>query len=89
MFGTIGGTTITGRDGDYHWEVRLARREVCDGLNPRTLYKGGGRIVRLVLYRPVGPWGLRRKVAAFDRGWHFGRLAHLSLIRRIVAEVDD
>lgn len=79
---------LRGRSGEFSFEARLARAEVSYGLDPETLYKGYGRVVRLVLYRPVGPAGIELKVAAFDRGWLYGRKRHLQAIRRIVSYLE-
>ena len=79
---------VRGESGGFRWEVRLARGPVSYGIDPETLYKGQGRVARLVLYAPVGGTGLHRKVAAFDRGWLFGRKEHLTVIRRIVAYLE-
>jgi hypothetical protein len=73
---------MQGTCGPYHWEARMARGPVSYGLDPHTLYKGGGRIVRLVLYEQLA--GTRRKVAAYDRTWQFGRKEHLATIERLV-----
>lgn len=75
---------MRGECGRYRWEVRLTRGPVSYGLNPATLYKGAGRIARLVLYEPLTDARTDRKVAAFDRGWLFGRREHLSVIERVV-----
>lgn len=94
MFGFGGSVRLTdlgprdglmrGECGGYQWEVRLTRGPVSYGLNPSTLYKGAGRIARLVLYQPIPGTRACRKVAAFDRGWQFGRKEHLSAIQRVV-----
>lgn len=75
---------ICGEIGHHRWEVRRARGPVSYGLNPQSLYKGAGRIVRLVLFAHIPGTGCWRKVAAFDRGWQFGRAEYLSAIRRVV-----
>lgn len=80
---------LRGEAGPFRWEARLARGPVSFGLNPRTLYKGGGRVARLILYRQVGESACTRKVAAFDGGWQFGRKAHLPLLARIVAFLEE
>lgn len=72
----------------YRWEAYVARGPVSHGLDPRTLYKGQGRIVRLLLYAPLGPTGPWRKAAAYQRGWLFGRKQHLSAIRDVVKRLD-
>jgi hypothetical protein len=74
---------LKGYTGDCEFEVRLARNPVSYGLDPDTLYKRGGRITRLVLYRPLND-SFCIKVAAFDRGWLYGRRQHLGAVRRIV-----
>lgn len=81
--------TVRGRSGEFAFEARLARAEVSYGLDPETLYKGFGRVVRLVLYRPVDDTGVEVKVAAFDRGWLYGRKRHLQTIRRIVSYLEN
>lgn len=93
---TIRLTELGGRDGllkgeagPYRWEARLARGPVSFGLNPQTLYKGRGRVARLVLYRQVGETTVARKVAAYDGGWQFGRKAYLGLLSRIVAFLEE
>lgn len=80
--GACGGT-VEG----YRWEAYLAREPVSYGLNPQTLYKGEGRIVRLELLAPVAGrvW---RRVAVYNRGWVFGRKAYLPVLARLVRELD-
>lgn len=75
---------MRGECGRFHWEARLARGPVSYGLHPDTLYKGDGRIVRLVLYEALSGNGAVRKVAAYDRGWLHGRKEHLAVIQRVV-----
>lgn len=75
---------MRGEVGRYRWEARMTRGPVSYGLDPASLYKGYGRIVRLVVYEELAPRGACRKVAAFDRGWSFGRKEHLSVIERVV-----
>jgi hypothetical protein len=79
---------IRGEVGRYHWEARLTRGPVSYGLDPQSLYKGIGRIARLVLYEISPQTGARRKVAAFDRGWQFGRQSYLSAIERVVGYLE-
>lgn len=95
MFGSVRLLDLGPRDGVVHgecgglrWEARLTRGPVSYGLNPATLYKGGGRIARLVLYQPIPGTRLDRKVAAFDKGWQFGRQQHLSALRRVVTYLE-
>ncbi|MEW8979163.1 MAG: hypothetical protein AB2385_12220 [Symbiobacterium sp.] len=80
---------LRGECGPYHWEVRLTRGPVSYGLDPVTLYKGRGRIARLVLYAPIPGTRLLRKVAAFDRGWLFGRRRYLAVVQRVVGYVES
>lgn len=75
---------MEGEFGPYRWEARLARAPVSYGLNPESLYKGYGRVARLVLYESLPGTHLAHKVAAFDKGWLFGRRAHSSAISRVV-----
>ncbi len=75
---------VRGEVGRFAWEARLARSPVSYGLDPDTLYKGYGRIARLVLLEQIPGTRTCRKVAAFDRGWQFGRKEHLGLIERVV-----
>ena len=79
---------LRGESGTFRWEARVTRGPVSYGIHPETLYKGQGRIARLVLYAPVAGTGLHRKVAAFDRGWIFGRKDHLPTIHRVVAYLE-
>lgn len=76
---------VRGELGRYRWEARLTRGPVSYGLNPETLLKGSGRIARLVLYEQIPGMRHGRKVAAFERGWQFGRKEYLALIRRVVS----
>ncbi|HYF96355.1 MAG TPA: hypothetical protein VD969_29460 [Symbiobacteriaceae bacterium] len=75
---------MRGECGRYRWEARMARGPVSYGLDPATLYKGPGRIVRLVLYEELSRSGAGHKVAAFDRGWLYGRKEHLAIVQRVV-----
>lgn len=76
--------TLHGHCGDWLFEARLARDEVSYGIDPETLYKGYGRVVRLIVYRSIGRDAVEIKVAAFDHGWLFGRKKHMHTLRRIV-----
>lgn len=78
---------LRGEWGRYRWEARLARGPVSYGIDPYTLYKGRGRIARLVLYENEGGRPAR-KVAAFDRGWLFGRKEHLPAVERVVSYLE-
>lgn len=80
----MGAGTRTGRLSGYRYEAHLARGPVSYGLDPRSLYKGWGRVVRLVLYRPVPGTTLWVRAAVYHRGWLRGRKAHLELVRRVV-----
>mgnify|MGYP000002602815 CR=1 FL=1 len=80
---------LRGECGAYRWEVRLTRGPVSYGIDPVTLYKGRGRVARLVLYAPIPGTRLMRKVAAFDRGWRFGRQEHLPILRRVVGYLES
>ncbi|MFZ5815191.1 MAG: DUF7678 domain-containing protein [Bacillota bacterium] len=80
---------VRGECGSYRWEARLARGPVSYGLHPSTLYKGEGRIARLVLYEPIPGTRLQRKVAAYDRGWQFGRQQHIHLLQRVVRYLEQ
>lgn len=75
---------VRGEAGNYTWEVRLTRGPVSYGLDPESLYKGHGRIARLVLYEALPGTRVARKVALFDRGWQFGRKEHLAIVQRVV-----
>lgn len=98
MFGWMGPVSLTetgsrdgllrGRLGPYEWEARITRGPVSYGLDPRTLYKGTGRIARLVLWQRIPGTNLFRKAAAFDKGWLFGRKAHLAAVERVVQYLD-
>lgn len=83
------GGRVSGIIDDYRWEAYVAREPVSYGLNPQNLYKGRGRVVRLVLFVPVIGGRLWRKVASYNRGWLFGRKAHLRLLARVVAELEQ
>lgn len=75
---------LKGFVGDYLFEARLARGAVSYGLDPDSLYKGHGRIIRLTLHRCLVHQDVTLKVAAFDHGWLYGRKDHLNTVRRIV-----
>jgi len=79
---------LRGEVGRLHFEARLTRGPVSYGIDPATLYKGYGRIARLVLYEPVPGTGVYRKLAVFDRGWAFGRKQSLSAVSRLVAYLE-
>ena len=80
--------TIRGQTGGYLWEARLSQGPTSYGLNPSTLYKGGGRVARLVLYQRLGAGGSVRKVAVYDRGWRYGRLRHLPAVRHLIRRLE-
>lgn len=86
---------VRGRYGRFTWEARVGRQPLSYGINPESLYKGGGRIARLVLYEPTGhtPAGepVMRKVAAFNGqagGWLFGRKRHLRVLGPLVRSLE-
>lgn len=79
---------MRGECGPYRWEANLARGPVSYGLDPKSLYKGAGRIKRLVLFAMIPGTGLTRKVAAFDRGWLFGRQQHIAVLTRLVGYLE-
>ncbi|BDG61398.1 hypothetical protein caldi_24880 [Caldinitratiruptor microaerophilus] len=79
---------VEGILGSYRWEAFLARAPVSYGLDTATLYKGSGRIVRLALYARLPGTRLWRKVAAYHRGWLFGRRRYLDVLRRVVDEIE-
>lgn len=77
-----------GECGPYRWEARLTRGPVSYGLDPGTLYKGQGRVARLVLYEAIAGTGLGRKVAAYDRGWQYGRRQYMAVLKRVVSYLE-
>lgn len=79
---------VKGECGQYHWEARLARGKVSYGLDPETLYKGQGRIARLVLYEKIPGTSLHRKVAAYDKGWQFGRRHYMRVLQSVAQYLD-
>lgn len=79
---------FSGVTGGLKWEAYLANGPVSYGLDPATLYKGRGRIVRLVLYAPVPGTTAWRKVASYHRGWVFGRTRHLPVLRTVVSRLE-
>lgn len=79
---------LQGECGPYRWEARLTRGPVSYGLDPTTLYKGQGRIASLVVYEPIQGTKLQRKVAAYNKGWQYGRRDHLVVIRRVVGYLE-
>jgi hypothetical protein len=99
MFGLLSGVRleelgerdglIKGQCGAYQWEARLTRGPVSYGLDPQTLYKGRGRIARLILYERLSGTRSKRKVAAFDRGWLFGRMEHIRTVQRVVGYLES
>ncbi len=80
---------LRGECGPFHWEARLTRGPVSYGLDPVSLYKGAGRIARLVLYEQIPGTRVRRKVAAFDRGWLFGRKEYIGPLKRVVRYLEQ
>lgn len=79
---------MKGECGPYQWEARLTRGKVSYGLDPGTLYKGEGRIARLVLYETIPGTRVQRKVAAYDRGWQFGRQQYIRILQSVVRYLD-
>lgn len=72
----------SGRVGSIFYEVELSRAPVSYGLNVRTLYKGGGRISRLSLWREKR--GCKERLALYARGWRYGRKKHLGAVLKVV-----
>lgn len=83
-----GAGTRQGRLGTVAWEARVTSRPVSYGLNPRTLLKGEGRVVRLVVYQQIGRAQVPHKLAVYDRGWQYGRKRHLTLIQSIMTQLE-
>lgn len=86
---------VWGRIGRYTWEARLGRKALSYGLNPQSLYKGGGRVARLVLYEEAGMTRqgepVLRKVAVYNGqagGWLFGRKRHLPVLWPLVRALE-
>ncbi|MFZ5822971.1 MAG: hypothetical protein ACOY94_01310 [Bacillota bacterium] len=79
---------VQGECGPYRWEARLTRGPVSYGLDPATLYKGQGRVARLILYEAITGTGLQRKVAAYNRGWQYGRKEYLGVVKRVVTYLE-
>ncbi len=78
---------IAGHIGHYGFHARLTQGRVSYGLNHSTLYKGGGRIAQLRIWR-FDRSGEMITLALYDRGWRFGRLEHLNVVRRLVQALD-
>ncbi len=78
---------IAGHIGHYGFDARLTQGRVSYGLNHRTLYKGDGRIAQLRIWR-FGRSGEIVTLALYDRGWRFGRIEHLGIVRRLVQALD-
>lgn len=78
---------IAGHLGDYGFVARLTQGPVYYGLNRRTLYKGDGRIAQLRIWR-FGREGNIETLVLYDHGWHYGRMRHLRLVRRLVDALD-
>lgn len=75
---------MEGEYGRFAWEARLARGPVSYGLNPQTLYKGSGRVARFVLYEVLPGTRVKQKVAAFDKGWLFGRRTYAQVVGSVI-----
>lgn len=71
-----------GRVGSIWFEVELTSAPVSYGLNAKTLYKGGGRIARLSLWRERR--GCKERLALYAHGWRYGRKKHLGAVRQVV-----
>ncbi len=78
---------IAGHLGKYGFHARLTQGRVSYGLNQRTLYKGGGRIAQLRIWR-FDRRGEMVTLALYDRGWRFGRIENLGVVRRLVQALD-
>ena len=78
---------VAGHLGRYGYHARLTRGPVSYGLNRRTLYKGQGRIAQLRIWH-FDRSGAMVTLVLYDRGWRFGRLRHLGLVRRLVQVLD-
>lgn len=78
---------VEGEIGRYRFSAQVLQKGLHDGLNPLNLYKGGGRIISLYLYE--NHQGIYIKVAAYQRGWLFGRKKHEALLRRLVNYLEE
>lgn len=78
---------IAGHIGRYGFHARLTQGPVSYGLNHHTLYKGHGRIAQLRIWR-FDARGDQVTLALYDRGWRYGRLENLGLVRRLVEVLD-
>ncbi|MDA8344386.1 MAG: hypothetical protein M0Z66_02760 [Thermaerobacter sp.] len=78
---------VAGHLGRYGFMARLTRGPVSYGLNRSTLYKGRGRIAQLRIWR-FDHSGEVEILALYDKGWQYGRLQHLRVVRRLVDTLD-
>lgn len=78
---------VAGHLGQYGFMARLTRGPVSYGLNRATLYKGKGRIAQLRIWQ-FGMAGEIQTVALYDKGWQYGRMPHLRIVRRLVDTLD-
>jgi hypothetical protein len=73
---------VEGTFGRYDFRAELAAGPVSQGLDPRTLRKGGGRLVRLEILERGVP------VAVYRRGWRYGRRRYGPVIARVARLLD-
>jgi hypothetical protein len=84
---------IKGIIGDYSWFALVHRENVDYGINPRTLMKGNGKIVRLCIYKEE-PFMMNTKedeilirryiYADYKREWDVLSSTHIHIVKRLV-----
>lgn len=78
---------MAGHLGRYGFMARMTQGPVSYGLNRGTLYKGSGRIAHLRIWQFDRSGGVET-LALYDKGWRFGRIRHLRVVRRLVDTLD-
>ncbi|EOC99492.1 hypothetical protein [Caldisalinibacter kiritimatiensis] len=84
---------IKGKIGPYRWFALVHKKDVDYGINPKTLEKGKGRIVRLCIYEEVTKeyrlnkdeiYTKRYIYANYQRRWDVKSKEYIHIVKRLV-----
>lgn len=85
---------IRGKIGNYNWFALVQKEDVDYAINPNTLEKGKGKIVRLCIYKDIlindnikkdGNITFRRLIyASYKRDWEVLSKEHNEIVKKLV-----
>lgn len=84
---------IKGKIENYNWFALVQKREVDYGINPVTLKRGNGKVVRLCIYEELtnesiinkrGNFGVKLIYADYRRKWNILNETHMNTVKELV-----